>query len=66
MLVLEILSIYLALAALFALGLTVTAADLSGPARNPHPKWQRARHLKDSALRRLRPLLALRLPKRTR
>jgi hypothetical protein len=66
MMVLEIFSIYLALGALFYLGLTATATDSPGPRPSPAPKWQRARRMKDSALRRLRPLLALRLPKRTR
>lgn len=61
---------YLILAALFYLGLTAMAGDVSVPPRNPHPKWQRARRMKDRALfRRIRPLLALRslpLPKRRR
>ena len=66
MLVLEIFSIYLALAVLFYLGLTVSATDAPGPCPNPAAKWQKARHMKAAALRRLRPLLALRLPKRPR
>ncbi len=64
MLVLEILSIYLALVALFYLGLAATAADLSVPPRSPRSRGQQARHMKDSAMRRLHSLLTLRLPKR--
>ena len=63
MVVLSIIGIYLALAVLFYLGLTATAMDEALP---PHPhrlRWQRARRVKDRALRRL---LSLRLPRRPR
>ena len=66
MVVLEILGVYLALAALFYLGLTAMAVDVSIPARNARHKWQRARRMKESALRRLHSLSALRPPRRTR
>ncbi len=66
MVALEIFSIYLALAALFYLGLTAMAVDVSVSSQTARHKWQRARSIKEQALRRLRPLLALRFPKRTR
>ena len=62
--VLEIFGVYLALAVLFYLRLAAAAAD--APAPDHRPRWQRARHIKNQAIRRLRPLLALRLPKRMR
>lgn len=64
--VLEIFGVYLALAVLFYLRLAAAAADAPIPAPDRRPRWQRARHIKNQAIRRLRPLLALRLPKRMR
>lgn len=58
---------YLTLAALFYIVLTRTATDISlPPSSRPH-KWLRPRRLRgNNLLRRLRPLLCLRLPKRSR
>ena len=61
--VLSIIGIYLALAVLFYLALTATATDASIPSQPQRPRWQRARHVKERALRRL---LSLRLPRRPR
>lgn len=59
--------VYLALAACFYLYLTRTATNVSLPTRRRPHKWQRPRHLHGEAiLRRLRPLLSLRLPKHSR
>ncbi len=58
---------YLLLAACFYLYLTRTATNISLPTRRRSHKWLRPRHLHGEAiLRRLRPLLSLRLPKRSR
>ena len=58
---------YLLLGAWFYMVLTRTATDISlPPPPRPH-KWLRPRRLRGGAvLRRLRPLLSLRLPKRSR
>ena len=64
--VLETFCVYLALAALFYLGLTVKAVNAPLSIQDTRHKWQRTRHMKESALRRFRPLLALRLLKRRR
>ena len=66
MVVLEIFGVYLALAALFYLGLTAAAVDASVVPQNHRSRWQRARSLKERAMRRLRPLMTLRLPKHKR
>lgn len=56
---------YLGLAALFYIALTRTATDVAAPASVRRPKWLRPRRLRGTnLLRRLRPLLALRLPRR--
>ena len=58
---------YLLLGAWFYMVLTRTATDISLPARPRPHRWQRPRRLHGtSILRRLRPLLSLRLPKRSR
>lgn len=61
MVILGMIGVYLALAVLFYLGLAAAAADNSVPTPIHRSRWQRARHVKEQALRRL---LALRLPKR--
>ena len=62
-----IICAYLIVAILFYVVLTRTATAVSlPPPPRPH-KWLRPRRLRGEAvLRRLRPLLALRLPKRLR
>ncbi len=58
---------YLIVAILFYVILTRTATDNSLPLPIRPPKWLRPRRLRGEAvLRRLRPLLLLRLSKRTR
>lgn len=58
---------YLLLGAWFYVALTRTAVSASLPARPRPHKWQRPRRLRGlNILRRLRPLLALRLPKHSR
>ncbi len=58
---------YLVLAACFYLYLTRTAANVSLPTRRRPHKWLRPRRVRGEAiLRRLRPLLSLRLPKHSR
>ena len=67
MVILGIAVVYLVLAACFYLYLTRTATNISLPAWQRSHKWQRPRRLRGSnLLRRLRPLLALPLPKRSR
>lgn len=66
MVVLEIFGVYLALVVLFYLRLAAAATDAPIPASDRRPQWQRARHIKNQAIRRLRPLLTLRPPKRMR
>ena len=66
MVILELFGVYLALAVLFYLGLAATPLDASLPAPAQRARWQRARRVKDRVLRRLRPLLLLRLPRRPR
>ena len=63
---LEVFGIYLALAALFYLRLAASAAVAVPLAHSHRTHWQRARTVKNKAFRRLRPLMALRLPKRPR
>lgn len=58
---------YLILGAWFYAVLTRTATDISLPPMTRPHKWLRPRRLRGEAvLRRLRPLLSLRLPKRSR
>ena len=60
----QIVCAYLALAAFFYIGMLVTATDREMPAFSHKHKWQRARRLKNYALlRRIRPLLVVRLPR---
>ncbi len=67
MVIFAIAVIYLALGAWFYVALTRTATNVSLPARPRPHKWLRPRRLRGpNLLRRLRPLLALRLPKRSR
>ena len=55
---------YLVVAALFYFGMALTATDREEPAAGRRHKWLRARRIKDYALlRRIRPLLILRLPR---
>ena len=60
----QIICGYLALAAFFYIGMLMTATDRDGPTVTPRHKWQRARRIKDYALlRRIRPLLIVRIPR---
>ena len=55
---LEFLGLYMALAALFYLRLTATAAtDMAAPKINKPSSWHRARRLPQTFLRRSRPAL---------
>ena len=64
MIVLEIFGAYLALAALFYLGLTLTAAGASPAARPGSSRWHRVRLLQGRVSRRLRALPIARPSKR--
>ncbi len=62
-----VVSGYLLLAACFYLYLTRTATDVFLPMQRRQHKWLRPRRLHGvNILRRLRPLLSLRLPKHSR
>ncbi len=62
--VLQIVCGYLALAAFFYIGMLMTATERDGPIVSHRHKWQRARRIKDYALlRRIRPLLIVRVPR---